>query len=230
MNSELFKQLALPLFLLVFFGTLYCVWLALGLPPEETITPIARDYFERFGHATILISALVEGLFVIGWYFPGSTIIVACLVVATSSVSSFSLAALSAGIGLLTAYSANYAIGKFGWYRLLVKFGLESSITNARARLGKYGLAAILLTYWQFGLASAISTASGILQFPFIRFFLMSLVSVVLWTTFWSLIIYFLGAAAMQLVGFRFIIIIVLGWIAVSLAFAFIRRQRAKLR
>ena len=218
----------LPIALLAFFSLLYAVWIALGLPPEETIAPIARGYFERFGLLAVLVAAFIEGLFVIGWYFPGSTIIVVCLVLSTSSTQSFVIVSMSAGIGLLTAYCFNYAMGKYGWYKLLVRFGYQASIENGKARLHRHGLAAIFLTYWQFLLASAVSTASGILQYSFPKFLLVSVVSVVFWTTFWSTIIYFLGAAAMQLVGIRFILAIIVAWITIALAVHYIRRWRKR--
>ena len=39
-----------------------------------------------------------------------------------------------------------------------------------KSGLPSYGLSAIFTTYWQANLASCISTAAGILQFPFGRF------------------------------------------------------------
>src|SRR5436305_1375244 len=83
------------------------------------------------------------------------------------------------------------------------------------AVLAVFGLlSAIFTTYWQANLASCISTAAGILQFPPSRFIAYSLIAETLWATCWASIIFFLGSAALALVGFRMILIMILLWIA----------------
>ena len=77
---------------------------------------------------------------------------------------------------------------------------------NAQRRLTKYGLSAIFTTYWQANLASCISTAAGILQFPLRRFIAYSFVAEAFWVTFWATLIFFLGSAALALAGFRMIL------------------------
>jgi membrane protein DedA with SNARE-associated domain len=101
---------------------------------------------------------------------------------------------------LLSAYVTNFFAGKYGWYRLLLAFGLRGPLENAQRRLTKYGLSAIFMAYWQANLASCISTA-GILQFPPAGFVAYSLIAEALWVTFWATIIFFLGSAALALVG-----------------------------
>ena len=84
---------------------------------------------------------------------------------------------------------------------------------HSGCRLTKYGLSAIFTTYWQANLASCISTAAGILQFPAARFIAYSLAAEALWITFWAGIIFFLGSAALSLVGFRMILFLIMLWI-----------------
>jgi membrane protein DedA with SNARE-associated domain len=129
------------------------------------------------------------------------------------------LVAALAGSGLFSAYVTNFFAGKYGWYRLLLAFGLREPLDNAQRRLTKYGLSAIFTTYWQANLASCISTAAGILQFPPARFVAYSAIAEVLWTMFWASIIFFLGSAALALVGFRMIVILVMLWIAARLIY-----------
>jgi len=208
------KIIAFPLAVLAVFGLLYAVWLALDLPPEETLARIAKSYLDRYGVVIVLASAYLEGLLLIGWYFPGNLVIVLALIFAAGEPSRFVLVAAVAGSGLLSAYVTNFFAGKYGWYRLLLAFGLREPLDNAQRRLTKYGLSAIFTTYWQANLASCISTAAGILQFPAARFLAYSLTAEALWTTFWASIIFFLGSAALSLVGFRMILFLVMVWIA----------------
>jgi membrane protein DedA with SNARE-associated domain len=214
MLRRILKVVAFPLAVLAVFGLLYAVWLVLDLPPEETLARIAKDYLDRYGSVIVLISAYLEGLLLIGWYFPGNLVIVLALIFAAPQPSRFVLVAALAGTGLLSAYVTNFFAGKYGWYRLLLAFGLREPLDNAQRRLTKYGLSAIFTSYWQANLASCISTAAGILQFPPARFVGYSVIAEALWTTFWASIIFFLGSAALALVGFRMILVLLLLWIA----------------
>ena len=205
---------AFPLAVLAVFGLLYAIWRALDLPPEETMAQIARTYLDRYGLVIVFISAYLEGLVLIGWYFPGNLVIVLALIFAVGEPSRFVLVAAIGASGLLGAYATNFFAGKYGWYRLLLAFGLREPLESAQRRLTKYGLSAIFTTYWQANLASCISTAAGILQFPPGRFLACSLVAEALWATLWASIIFFLGSAALALVGFRMILFLIMLWIA----------------
>jgi membrane protein DedA with SNARE-associated domain len=210
---------ALPLAVLALFLLLYALWLALDLPPEETIIAIAKDYLDRYGVVIVLISAYLEGLLLIGWYFPGTLVIIFALIAAGPDVPRVVGVAALAGSGLFAAYVTNFLAGKYGWYRLLLGFGLREPLEKAQARLIRYGPSAIVTSYWQANLASVISTAAGILQFSVPRFLAWSLAAEAFWVAFWSTLIFFLGGAALSLAGFRIILLMILVWIALRLLF-----------
>ena len=165
MLRRILKIIAFPLAVLAVFGLLYAIWLALDLPPEETMIATAKSYLDRYGIGIVLLSAYLEGLLLIGWYFPGTLVIILALVFAGPDPLRVAQVGGTAGAGLFAAYVTNFFAGKYGWYRLLLAFGLREPLENAQARLTKYGLSAIFTTYWQANLASCISTAAGILQF-----------------------------------------------------------------
>lgn len=218
------RIVALPLAVLATFLLLYAVWLALDLPPEETILEIARGYLDRYGVVIVLISAYLEGLLLIGWYFPGTLVIIFALIAAGPDVPRVAQVAALAGSGLFAAFVTNFFAGKYGWYRLLLGFGLRAPLENAQARLVRYGPSAIFTSYWQANLASVVSTAAGILQLSAPRFLAWSLAAEAFWITFWSSLIFFLGRAALSLAGFRIILLMILIWIALRLLF----RKRTK--
>jgi membrane protein DedA with SNARE-associated domain len=221
------KIIAFPLAVLAVFGLLYLIWLALDLPPEDTMVRIAKDYLDRHGVLIVFIAAYLEGLLLIGWYFPGTLVIILALVLAGPDPVRVAQVAATAGIGLFAAYVTNFYAGKYGWYRLLLAFGLREPLENAQRRLNKYGLSAIFTTYWQANLASCISTAAGILQFPAARFVAYSFVAEALWVTFWATLIFFLCKAALSLAGFRMILLLILIWIAVRLIYRWKFEKRA---
>jgi membrane protein DedA with SNARE-associated domain len=219
MAHRTLRIIALPLAVLAVFLILYAVWVALDLPPEETIIAIAKSYLDRYGVVIVLVSAYLEGLLVIGWYFPGTLVIIFALIVSGQDIPRVAQVAALAGSGLFAAYVTNFYAGKYGWYRLLLAFGLRAPLENAQRRLIRYGLSAIFTSYWQANLASVISTAAGILQFSTSRFLVYSLVAEAFWITFWASLIFFLGRAALSLAGFRMILLMILIWIALRLIF-----------
>jgi membrane protein DedA with SNARE-associated domain len=213
------RIVALPLAVLGVFALLYAVWVALDLPPEATIIKIAGGYLDRYGVVIVLVCAYLEGLLLIGWYFPGTLVIIFALIIAGPDAVRVAQVAGVAGFGLFCAYVTNFFAGKYGWYRLLLAFGLREPLDNAQKRLARYGLSAIITTYWQANLASCISTAAGILQFPIGRFLIFSFFAEAFWISFWATLIFFLGNAALSLAGFRMILLMILVWTAVRLIY-----------
>ena len=213
------KIIAFPLGVLAVFGVLYAVWRVLDLPPEETMAAVAKDYLDRYGLTIVLIAAYLEGLLLIGWYFPGNLVIILALIFAAPDPVRVAQVAAVAALGLVAAYVTNFFAGKYGWYRLLLAFGLREPLDNAQKRLTKYGLSAIFTTYWQANLASCISTAAGILQFSAARFVIYSVLAETMWATVWATLIYALGRAALTLAGFRMVLFLILVWIAVRLIY-----------
>lgn len=211
--------IAFPLAVLGIFAVMYAVWIALDLPPEETIIAVAKGYLDRYGVVIVLICAYLEALLLIGWYFPGTLVIIFGLVISAPEPLRYVEVAVVAGFGLYCGQVTNFHAGKYGWYRLLLAFGLREPLERAKRRLTKYGLSAIFTTYWQANLASLISTAAGILQFPAWRFIVLALIAQALWFTFWSALIFFLGTAALSLAGFRMILLLILIWIAARLVY-----------
>jgi hypothetical protein len=108
-------------------------------------------------------------------------------------------------------------LGRYGWYKLLVKFGLKEQLEHAKTKLTKQGLNAVIFSYWEPNLASITATAAGVLDFSFRIFSLYSLSGVILWSVFWGAIIFVLGDSALQLIGLKWVLIIFAGWICVLL-------------
>src|SRR5438477_6641304 len=134
------KIIAFPLAVLAVFGLLYALWLALDLPPEETIIAAAKVYLDRYGLAIVLVCAYLEALLVIGWYFPGTLVIIVAMIAATAEPLRYVETAAVGGIGLYLGQVTNFFAGKHGWYRVLLAFGLRAPLENAKRRLTKYGL------------------------------------------------------------------------------------------
>ena len=213
------KIVALPLAVLAVFGLLYAIWLALDLPPEATIIAIGKGYLDRYGLWIVLVCGYLEALVVIGWYFPGTLVIIFAMIAASGEPLRYVETAAIGAFGLYCGQVTNFLAGRYGWYRLLLAFGLREPLEKGKRRLTRYGLSAIFTTYWQANLASCISTAAGILQFPARRFLVLAFIAQALWFAFWATLIFLLGPAALSLAGFRMILLLIMIWIAARLIY-----------
>ena len=208
-----FRKALLPVSVLGIFLLVYLVWRFFALPPEAEILEIARFYFDIYGSAILLVSALIEGTVLVGWYYPGSLIIFLGVILAGKDVSKVVEAVAAITVGLFFAYIINFLLGKYGWYRLLLRFGLREALEDVKARVTRYGLLAIFMSYWQPNLAALVATSAGILDFSFGKFLIYSLVAATLWNTFWGTLVYFVGEGVLSLVGIRFILLAIFIWI-----------------
>jgi len=213
MDKSILKAISVPLLILSVAALLYFSWQLLGLPSDEALIGIARSYFERYGLITLLVSALLEGVLLVGVYYPGSLVIFLGVIFSIGNPIGTIQAVAVVIVGLFIAYCINYVLGKYGWYRLLLAFGLRKPLDEAQSRLTKYGLRAIFLTYWHPNLAALTATATGILQFPFATFCMYSLSATILWNTFWGVLVYNLGETSLHLMGMPFILSFVSLWI-----------------
>ncbi|OHA89386.1 MAG: hypothetical protein A3B03_00150 [Candidatus Zambryskibacteria bacterium RIFCSPLOWO2_01_FULL_42_41] len=213
MNKIDFKKALLPLSVLGIFLLIYLAWRFFGLPPQAELIEIARFYFDRYGLAILLVSSLIEGTVLVGWYYPGSLVIFLGVILAGQDISKVVEAVAIITLGLFFAYIFNFLLGKYGWYRLLLKFGLKEALEDAKERVTKHGLAAIFMSYWQPNLAALVATSAGILDFSFKKFFVLSFLAATLWNTFWGILVYIIGEEALSLVGIKFVLLAIFLWI-----------------
>ena len=189
------------------------------MPPQNEIIEIAKEYFNTYGIWIVLISAFIEGTLLLGLYYPGSIVIVLGVILSNGDIKMVFLVVLVASLGIFTAYIVDYFLGKYGWYKLLVKFGLKDQIESAKNKLEKYELRVIFLSYWHPNFAAVISTAAGILKLSFRRFVIHSALILLAWNVLWGSIAYFFGEVALRIIGFRFVFVIAVFWIGYVLFF-----------
>ncbi len=174
------KLLALPILFTVLFTSLFIIWELFSLPSEEVLAEALRSQFEKFGLPILFFSSILEGMLLLGNYFPGVFVIFLGVIVAETIPEAIIAVAVVTG-GLIIAHLGNYALGRYGWYRLLVRFGLRGAIEKAKENLVRRGPIAILGSYWLPSVGALTDTAAGIMHMPFRTFIRYSLISTVLW-------------------------------------------------
>lgn len=225
------RLLAIPLLFLLLFGSLFVIWEIIDLPSDEELVGIVQGWFDSYGLPAVLLGSFIEGILLVGNYFPGAFIIFLGVILASSIPQAVAVIAVVT-VGLFIAHIFNYALGRYGWYRLLVRFGLKGSVEQAREKLVKKGPIAILLSYWLPNLGALTDTAAGIIHMPFKKFLIFSLMSVTLWDIIFGTIVYSFkdfallvitpGSSAMPTL-FIFIAI----WIIVVLIIDFYKRRKS---
>ena len=220
--TDILKILSVPLILLGIYLSMALVWKLLNLPNDDHMLVIVKMYFAEYGLWLVFIGALIEGFLLLGQYFPGGFIIFLGVISAGRDLPRASEVVVTVMLAFFISYTLNYWVGKYGWYRLLVKFGLKQSLEHAKEKLTRQGLSAVILSYWEPNLASVIATAAGILQIPLKKFLVYSAIGVTLWSIFWGTLIFLLGDAALNIIGFKYVIIIFGIWIGIILIKKFV--------
>jgi len=226
--KEYIKLLYIPLSLLVAYFLMILIWKLIGLPEGDNLVKIITNFFNNYGLLVVFIGALIEGFFLLGQYFPGSTIIFLGVISAgKNGFRAFQIVSLVA-LAFLIAYTLNYLLGYYGWYKLFVKFGLKKPLDNAEKKLKTNEFRAIFLSYWEPNLSSIMATAAGILKMNIKKFLLYSLICIIIWESAWGFLVFFLGSKALELMGLKYILVIFLIWVLLIILSEIIRNSLKK--
>ncbi|QQG49708.1 MAG: VTT domain-containing protein [Candidatus Berkelbacteria bacterium] len=193
----------------VLFGFIYRL---LGLPEADEFISIARSYYAQYGYWVVFLAALGEGLLFINWYLPGSAVAVLGVVFARENNQSVPLVIFLIMLAFLLTAVINYLIGRYGWYRLFLRFGLKTPLENSRLRLEKKGLPIILSSYFHPNIGALTATSAGIIQANFQHFLLYSAIAYFVWGIIWGVIVYFFGPQLLALGTVQLMAVIVVGW------------------
>ncbi len=211
--KKILKLLSIPLIILGVYLILLLVWNIFHLPLEKELIEILKDAFQTYGLWIVLVGAFFEGILFIGFYFPGATIVFLATVLVGTDVLKITEIIAIVSAAFLVSYSLNYLMGKYGWYKLLIKMGFKDSLDKAQEKLQKNSLGVVMLSYWNPNFASIIATAAGVLQIPFWKFFPYNLMGIIGWNILWGILAAVLGANAMQFMGIKYVILSLAVWI-----------------
>lgn len=219
-----------PLILFAIFAAAWGLWSALGLPSRHEIIPLVEGYYDSYGLAAVFVSAALESMFFVGVYFPGSTVIFLSVILASGDPAKLAWNVASVTAGFLIGGSFNYALGKYGWYRLLSKYGLTDELTKAKDKVATYRNRAIFGGYMYPGLASLVSTSAGMLGIGYRNFIWRAAIAAFAWNALWSVLVAFAGRSALNFVGFRASLVLIGAWILFLVARHFLAGRRGVVK
>lgn len=214
---RLLNSLSLPILFTGIVAAVSLVWWIFQLPNGDELVSIVQRFFDTYGYWALFISSFIEGALVLGFYFPGGVVIFLSVVLAGHDVPRVAtIVGLVSGAFVL-GLVVDYLLGKYGWYKILVKFGFRRELENAQRRLQRHGVLAIILSYWDINIASMTATAAGILRYPFVRFVVYSAIFITIWNSFWATLIFFIGKGALRFTtgGGKYALILIAGWVVI---------------
>lgn len=171
--------------LLILFSILYRI---ISLPTPEDLINIYRVLFESYGLWILFISAIVEGLFIIGLYFPGSlTIALSVLILGNTTLDLFLIGSISY-VAFMLSNIMNYYIGKYGYYKLLLFISRKDTIDKMQKTMEKYGNRTFFITGVLPNFFAVTSVCAGISNLNIIRTLYLQATALLFWIFIWTLV------------------------------------------
>lgn len=221
LSRDFLKFTAAPLTLLAALFIIYVCFYFLPIPDKEDMIEFMRHYYNQYGYWLVFAAAIGEGLLFVNWYWPGSVAIVFGVVFARPDPLRASVMVLLVMVGFFATTLFNYALGKYGWYRLFLYLGLRKPLEDVKRRVENKGLPIILWSYLHPNLGALTATSAGILQLPFRKFVQYSVIAVLGWNTLWGFVAYFSGPVLLEYMGFTMVLLgLILWFIYLSIKYA----------
>lgn len=170
---------------------------------------VIQDVYADFGYPLIFFGAVLEAMFLVGLFVPGSAILLMGAALSRLGVVEFPIVFILGSCGLVVGYTINYFLGKYGWYHVLSFLGLEKGIEASKEKLKEHGIQTIFWGYFIPGSASLLSTAAGILNMNFKQFLSISIFAQSFWGLVWGTIAYFFGIYLVEFIIKYFIFLLV---------------------
>ncbi len=222
------KILIGPAVVLAIVAILALVWKLFNLPSDEELVPIIKSYFDTYGIIIVFLASVFESAFIVGVYAPGGLVIFLGVIFAIGSPMRAVLVVASVILGFLVGFTIDYYIGKYGWYKVLLHFGLGKTLEKTKERVQKYKLSTLWAGYHHPDFGSFIATSYGILKYPYKKFLLDSILPITCWCALWGTLAYMLGMSVLDLVGYQMLFIILGFWILVRIIETQIEGKRKK--
>lgn len=191
----------------------------LGLPEPDQLSAIATDMFAEYGYSVFFLAACLESVLVVGVYLPGTLVLFVGLAFVSQGLSGqLILAGIATWSGLISAAALNYAAGRYGWYKILVRAGLGSELEYHRTRFERAGVRWLAMSYYHPNVGALAMTAAGILGFEFLPCLAIVAAVAALWTLVFATLVAMAPSIAMLLLDLRLFLVLMAVGILVKIA------------
>ena|SRR5438105_3710904 len=185
-----------------------------------------------FGYWAVVGLVALEGF---GIPLPGETMLITAAVYAGATHRvSLPLIITAAFGGSLIGSVGGYAVGYWGGFPLLIRFGKYVRLNEPRLKLGRYlflrhGAKVVFFGRFVSILRTYAAFLAGTARMPPRRFLVFNAAGALVWATAWGLVAYLLGEQISRLSGTVDLALAVAAVLAIVGALVFWRRNEARL-
>lgn len=156
-------------------------WDVIGLPSTGELTELARAFFDNYGLYALYVAAVIESLFVLSLYFPGSFVVILAILVSDRSLLALGSIVLIGWLSVLSATVVNYWLGKEGFYRALLFLGSQRAIGNMQESLQKHGKLTVFFSGIHPNILAIANICLGIARVGLSRALFLTAMSIAFW-------------------------------------------------
>ena len=203
---------------------------------DVLMTPLAliplKGALASYGYLAVFAFVGIESL---GVPFPGETMLVTAAVYAgTSGNLSILVVIAAAATGAIIGDNIGFGIGRWGGYRLLVRYGKYVRLDQAKLKVGRYlflrhGGKVVFFGRFISVLRTYAALLAGTNRMPWRRFLVFNAAGGVVWATLYGLGAYYLGHEIERVGRPVGIGLAVVALIVVVAAVIFVRRSESRL-
>jgi len=159
-----------------------------------------QPFLDRYGLWALFVSCLVEGF---GIPLPGETLLVACALMAGAGKLDISSVLLVAWVATQLGDILGFLMGRWGLKRLLrPKADQMERLRRVEALFQRWGLGLLMVGRFLDGIRQTSNLAAGLLEMPWWRFLVGTLVGTSLWVGTFGLGVYLLEGDFYALIRF----------------------------
>ncbi len=177
-----------PFSLCIFLIIFSLIYRVLDLPSPQELIPIIKKWFDVYGLIILFIAAFIEGIFIIGFYFPGSLAIALSIYILGETPYDLFLIGSIAFIAFLFSNILNYFLGKYGYYKLLLLIGRKDTISKMNKLILKYGNRTFFLTGILPNFFAITSVCAGISRLQFRKALFFQSIALLFWISIWTIV------------------------------------------
>jgi membrane protein DedA with SNARE-associated domain len=185
-----------------------------------------------YGYLAVLLFVGIES---IGIPLPGETMLITAAIYAGATHRlSIGLVIAAAAVGAIVGDNIGYALGHWGGYRLLVRYGRYVSLDQAKVKVGRYVFlryGAVVVFFGRFVsiLRTYAAFLAGTTRMPWVRFLAANAAGGIAWSALYGTGAYWLGNQVEQLSRPVAIVFGVGAALAILLFLLVVRRVEARL-
>lgn len=198
------------------------------MPSAAELLTFAENLINRWGVVIIPIGAFLENSVILGFIFPGVTLIFLSGFVARTTDVSLVYVILLAVLGSIVGDNFDYFIGRKMGRVVETKPLFQKPILAVEPFLEKHGIWAVFAGRFSGWSRAWVALACGAIKFNYPKFLIVSSISAIVWTSAWIIGGYLLGGNR-QLIEDWFSRASLLVWLLFVLGLAYYFRTRVKL-